>query len=45
MPTFEGQVTEEDILLFIAYIRSLGAGDTPRRNEAFPPPVGAPTGK
>ena len=43
MPTFQGQVTEEDILLLTAYIRSLGRGDTPAQNNHSPPPVGAPT--
>jgi cytochrome c oxidase subunit 2 len=43
MPTFQGQASEEDVLLLIAYIRSLGRGDLPRPNNASPPPVGAPT--
>jgi cytochrome c oxidase subunit 2 len=43
MPTFQGQVTEEEVLLLIAYIRSLGRGDLPLPNNASPPPVGAPT--
>ena|SRR5947209_10047555 len=42
MPTFQGQVTEDEVLQLIAYIRSLGPGQTPSRNEAFPPPVGTP---
>jgi cytochrome c oxidase subunit 2 len=43
MPTFQGQVSEEDIIKLIAYIRSLRPGDTPTRNEEFPAPLGAPT--
>jgi cytochrome c oxidase subunit 2 len=42
MPTFQGQVSEEEVLELIAFIRSLGPGQTPARNEAFPPPVGTP---
>lgn len=44
MPTFKGQVTEEDIIQLIAYIRSLKQGDIRRRTDLFPVPVGAPTG-
>jgi cytochrome c oxidase subunit 2 len=43
MPTFQGQVSEEDIIKLIAFIKSLRPGDTPFRNEDFPAPVGAPT--
>jgi cytochrome c oxidase subunit 2 len=43
MPTFQGQVSEEEVLQLIAYIRSLGRGDQPLPNNASPPPVGAPT--
>jgi cytochrome c oxidase subunit 2 len=43
MPTFQGQVTEDEILLLIAYIRSLERGDLPRQNNDTPAPVGAPT--
>lgn len=39
MPTFEGQVTEDEILQLIAFIRSLGTGATPSRNEETPPPA------
>jgi cytochrome c oxidase subunit 2 len=42
MPTFQGQVTEEEVLQLIAYIRSLGRDSLPRPNNTFPPPVGAP---
>ena len=43
MPTFQGQVTEDEILLLIAYIRSLERGDLPKQNNDTPAPVGAPT--
>jgi cytochrome c oxidase subunit 2 len=43
MPTFQGQVNEEELIQLIAYIRSLRPGGTPTRNENFPAPVGAPT--
>jgi cytochrome c oxidase subunit 2 len=43
MPTFKGQVDEEEVIRLTAFIKSLGPGDTPKRNEDFPPPVGAPT--
>jgi cytochrome c oxidase subunit 2 len=43
MPTYQGQVDEEGIIQLIAYIKSLRPGDTPRRTEGFPAPVGAPT--
>ncbi len=38
MPTFKGQVTEDEILQLIAFIRSLGTGDTPPRVEQTEPP-------
>ena len=43
MPTFQGQVSEEELIQLIAYLRSLRRNETPVRNEDFPPPVGAPT--
>jgi cytochrome c oxidase subunit II len=42
MPTFQGQVSEEEINELIAYIKSLKKGDTPRRVEEFPPPAATP---
>lgn len=39
MPTFQGQVTEEQVLQLIAFIKSLRAGETPTRVEEAPPPV------
>jgi cytochrome c oxidase subunit II len=44
MPTFQGQVTEEQVLQLIAYIRSLGPGQSLPRNEETPPPAAAPKG-
>jgi hypothetical protein len=43
MPTFQGQVDELDLIKLIAYIKSLGPGQTPVRTDEFPAPVGAPT--
>ena len=42
MPTFRGQVSEEEITQLIAFIRSLGRGQTPPRVEEYPPPVTTP---
>jgi cytochrome c oxidase subunit 2 len=42
MPTFRGQVSEEEINELIAYIRSLKKGETPRRVEDYPPPTTTP---
>jgi cytochrome c oxidase subunit 2 len=42
MPTFKGQVTEEEIIELIAFIRALRKGETPERREDFPPPVATP---
>jgi len=42
MPTFAGQVTEEEVIGLIAWFRSLRPGETPKRNEQFPPPAGTP---
>ncbi len=43
MPTFKGQVSEEELIQILAYIKSLKPGQTPVRTEEFPPPLGAPT--
>lgn len=42
MPTFKGQVSEEEIIELIAFIKSLRKGQTPVRVEDFPPPVTTP---
>jgi cytochrome c oxidase subunit 2 len=43
MPTFKGQVNEEELIQLVAYIKSLKPGQTPVRTDQFPAPVGAPT--
>jgi cytochrome c oxidase subunit 2 len=42
MPSFKGQVSEEEIVELIAYIKSLRGGQTPQRVEDFPPPADTP---
>jgi cytochrome c oxidase subunit II len=42
MPTYKGQVSEEEILQLQAFIRSLGTGDTPPRVEQTEPPIDQP---
>jgi cytochrome c oxidase subunit 2 len=42
MPTFKGQVSEEEIIQLIAFIQALGRGQTPKRVEDFPPPQTTP---
>jgi cytochrome c oxidase subunit II len=42
MPSYEGQVTEEELAKLVAYIKTLKRGQTPKA-EQFPSPVGAPT--
>jgi cytochrome c oxidase subunit 2 len=42
MPSFRGQVSEEELLQLIAFIRSLKPGQTPAPVEEAPPPVDAP---
>jgi len=42
MPTFQGQVSEEEIIELIAYIKSLKRGETPPRVESYPPPQSTP---
>lgn len=39
MPTYEGQLTEEEVLALIAFIQSLKPGETPPRVENYPPPA------
>lgn len=43
MPSYEGQVTAEDLNKLVAYIRSLKDGRPPNWTERFPAPEGAPT--
>jgi cytochrome c oxidase subunit 2 len=42
MPNFRGQVSEEEIVELIAYIKSLRRGQTPKRVEEYPPPATTP---
>jgi pyruvate-formate lyase-activating enzyme len=42
MPTFKGQVNEEELIRLLAFIKSLNRWRTPVRTEDFPPPLGAP---
>jgi cytochrome c oxidase subunit 2 len=42
MPTFKGQLSEEEILQLIVYIQSLKPGQTPPRVESYPPPTTTP---
>jgi cytochrome c oxidase subunit 2 len=42
MPTFKGQVSEEEVIELIAFIKSLRRGETPVRVEEFPPPAATP---
>jgi cytochrome c oxidase subunit 2 len=43
MPSYEGQVTREELTALVEFIRSLKRGKTPDDNARFPAPVGAPT--
>jgi cytochrome c oxidase subunit 2 len=42
MPTYDGRISELQLLQLIAFIRSLREGDTPARVENTEPPVNAP---
>ncbi len=42
MPTFKGQVNEEELIQLLAFIKSLRPGQTPVRNEEAQPPLDAP---
>ena len=39
MPSFRGQLDEEEIVQLIAFLKSLKAGQTPRRTESADPPL------
>ena len=39
MPSYQGQVTEEQVIQLLAFIKSLGRGETPVRVEDTPPPI------
>jgi cytochrome c oxidase subunit 2 len=42
MPTFKGQISTEELNALVAFIRGLGPGQTPTRNEESPPPAANP---
>jgi cytochrome c oxidase subunit 2 len=42
MPSFQGQISEEEIIAFTEFLKQLGSGETPRRVEDFPPPPETP---
>ncbi len=42
MPTFRGQVDEEEIIELIAFLKALKRGQTPPRVEQFRPPASTP---
>jgi cytochrome c oxidase subunit 2 len=42
MPSFKGQIDEEEIAQLTAFIKSLRPGQTPRRNEEAEPPLTLP---
>jgi cytochrome c oxidase subunit 2 len=42
MPTFKGQVNKDEMIQLLAFLKSLKPGQTPVRNEEFPPPLDAP---
>jgi cytochrome c oxidase subunit 2 len=44
MPSFKGQINVEEMNELIAFIKNLGPGQTPERNEDMPPPA-APAGR
>jgi cytochrome c oxidase subunit 2 len=39
MPSFQGQINEEEVLQLIAFIKSLKHGQTPQRTESADPPL------
>jgi cytochrome c oxidase subunit II len=43
MPTFQGQISEEDVIKLIAFIQALRPGETPSRVDLAPPPVAKPS--
>jgi len=44
MPTFQGQMQEEELLELLAFIKALRPGETPRRNEESVAPQSDPKG-
>lgn len=39
MPSFKGQVSEDDLVKLVAFLKGLRPGETPTRVEEFPPPA------
>ncbi len=42
MPTFQGQIGEDDMIKLIAFLKALGKDETPPRVDQAPPPVAVP---
>ncbi|HEV2970473.1 MAG TPA: cytochrome c oxidase subunit II [Pirellulales bacterium] len=42
MPTFQGQISEDDLIKLIEFIKALGLGETPPRIDSAMPPVAQP---
>ena len=42
MPTFQGQIGEDDMIKLIAFLKALGKDETPPRVDSAPPPVAIP---
>jgi cytochrome c oxidase subunit II len=42
MPTFQGQLSEEELIELIAFIKGLGPGQTPKRVDTAPQPIESP---
>ena len=43
MPSYKGQVDEEEIVQLLAFIKALKPGQTPQRNEEADPPIALPS--
>jgi cytochrome c oxidase subunit II len=39
MPTFQGQINEEEMIRLVAFLKALRPGETPRRVDSAPPPI------
>ncbi len=39
MPTFKGQITEDEMIQLVAFLKALGPGQTPQRVDSAPPPI------
>jgi cytochrome c oxidase subunit 2 len=45
MPTYQGKVSEEELLELLAFIKALRRGETPKRNEESVAPQSDPNAK